>query len=276
MRPGDEVDLVQHDDLRQHVEAGAVRGELGVDRPPLLLERLRDVEHVDQRAGPLEMGEELVAEADAFARALDQARHVGDDELPAVGRLDGAEHRLERRERVVGHLRPGVRDAGEERRLARVGQADERGVREQLQVQLDVALLAGQADLGEARHLARRADEARVAAAARSAPGEHDARARMREVGDQLVAVANLRSDRDAELDVGAVRAVLAGAAAVATLRSLDQSTALERGQVAQRRVRDEHDVAAPAAVAAVGPPFGIDFSRRNESPPSPPLPALT
>ena len=38
-----------------------------------------------ERAGALEVGEELVAEADALARALDQPRHVGDDELAAVG-----------------------------------------------------------------------------------------------------------------------------------------------------------------------------------------------
>ena len=37
---GREVDLVQHDDLRQLVDAGAVRAELGVDRPPLLVDRL--------------------------------------------------------------------------------------------------------------------------------------------------------------------------------------------------------------------------------------------
>ena len=36
-RVGLEIDLVQHDDLRQRVEPGAVGGELGVDRPPLLV-----------------------------------------------------------------------------------------------------------------------------------------------------------------------------------------------------------------------------------------------
>ena len=38
-----EVDLVQHNDLRTRLEPGPVRGELDVDRPPLLLEWLRDV-----------------------------------------------------------------------------------------------------------------------------------------------------------------------------------------------------------------------------------------
>ena len=98
-----------------------------------------------------------MAEPDALARALDQPGHVGDDELAAVRRLDRAEHRLERRERILGDLRPRVRDPREQRRLAGVRQADERRVGEQLQAQLDVALLAGQADLGEARRLPGRA-----------------------------------------------------------------------------------------------------------------------
>ena len=69
---------------------------------------------------------------------------------------------------------------------------------------------------------------------------EHDARARMREVGDQVAVVGeDLRADRDAQLDVVAVRAVLARAAAVPAARRLDQPAALQRREVAQRRVGD-------------------------------------
>ena len=81
-------------DLRPLVEAGAVRRELRVDRAPALVRvTLGRVDHVQQHARALEMREELVPEPDALARALDQPRDVGDDELPAVRRLDGAEHR---------------------------------------------------------------------------------------------------------------------------------------------------------------------------------------
>ena len=52
-----------------------------------------------------------MAEPDALGGALDQPRNVGDDELAAVRRVDRAEHRLERRERVVGDLRLRVGDA---------------------------------------------------------------------------------------------------------------------------------------------------------------------
>ena len=44
----------------------------------------REVEHVDEQPRALDVGEEVVAEAGARARALDQPGDVGDHEL-AVG-----------------------------------------------------------------------------------------------------------------------------------------------------------------------------------------------
>jgi len=57
---------------------------------------------VQEEPGSLEMREELVSKTDSFARSLEQARNVGDGELAAVWRLHRTEHRLQRRERVVG------------------------------------------------------------------------------------------------------------------------------------------------------------------------------
>ena len=93
-----------------------------------------------------------MAEPGAAAGALDQAGDVGDDEL-ALGALERAEHGLERREGVVGDLRGGARQARQQRRLARVRQPDQPDVGEQLEPQLEPALLARQALLGEARRL---------------------------------------------------------------------------------------------------------------------------
>ena len=68
----------------------------------------REVEHVHEQPRALDVREEVVAEPGALARALDQPGDVGDHEL-AVVELERAEHRLERRERVVGDLRPRAR-----------------------------------------------------------------------------------------------------------------------------------------------------------------------
>ena len=74
-RLGQQVDLVQHDRLRPLVEAGAVERELAVDRAEALLDVLLGrVDHVQEQPRALEVGEELVPEADPLARALDQTR----------------------------------------------------------------------------------------------------------------------------------------------------------------------------------------------------------
>src|SRR5439155_23296733 len=59
---------------------------------------------------------------------------------------------------------------------------------------------------------------------------------------------------------VGAVRAVLAGTSPVHAAGSLDPPSPLERGEVAKRRVGDQDDVAAVAAVAAVGTALGNEL----------------
>jgi hypothetical protein len=93
-----------------------------------------------------------------------------------------------------------------------------------------------------------------VAAAALAAPGEHDPGVGAREVGDQVALGAErLRPDGHGQLDRGAVGAVLAGAAARLAAAGLELRLGAERGEVAQARIGDEHDVAAAAAVAAVG-----------------------
>ena len=192
----------------------------------------------------------------AFARALDQPRHVGDDELAAVRRLDRAEHRLQRRERVVGDLRLRVRDAREQRRLAGVRQPDQRRVGEQLQVELDLELVAGRADLGEPRHLPGRGDEARVAAAAAAAAREHDARARGargRRSARRRRSAPACRPARAARRRRRARRAC-GRRARSRRVRACDPPAALVAERSRSPASATQHDVAAVAAVAAVGP----------------------
>src|SRR6266542_4422287 len=76
----------------------------------------------------------------------------------------------------------------------------------------------------------------------------------MREVGEQLlVLVEDLRADGDAQDCVLPRRPVLQSAASIAATFGLDVLVRPEPRQLAQVRVRHEHDVAAGAAVAAVG-----------------------
>ena len=112
-----------------------------------------------------------MAEPGALGGPLDQAWDVGEHHL-AVLDLDRPQHRRERRERIVGHLRVGPGQPPQQRGLARVGQPDQADVGEQLQPQLDPARLARGPLLGEARRLPGRGGEALVAVPAAPAVGD--------------------------------------------------------------------------------------------------------
>ena len=190
-----------------------------------------------------------MAEPDALARALDQPRHVGDGELAPVGRVDRPEHRLERRERVLRDLRLRVRDPAEERRLAGVRQADERRVGEQLEAELErraprragpVSAKRGAWRVGEAKRWLPRPP---------APPSRHDrARARAREVGqDRAPPRRTPASRRGRASSTSRRRRRACSRRARAAAAGPEPSAALERAQVAQVGVGDEHDVAAAA-----------------------------
>ncbi len=96
------------------------------------------------------MAEETGAETDAFMGAFDQARNIGHHKLGFIY-VDDAELRRQRGERIVGDLGPGARRSGEQRRLARVGQADQPDIGQHLEAQPDPAFGGGPAGIGAAR-----------------------------------------------------------------------------------------------------------------------------
>ena len=166
----------------------------------------------------LEVREELMPETCPVRRSLDQPGNVRHGELPRVRAVDGAEDRLDRGERVVGDFRLRVRDAAKERGLAGVREAGKRRVDDELEPERELGLAPGQPRLGEARSLAGRGREVRVAAAARSAAASDEDRPGRRQVGDERsLLVEDLRPDGDDDLDrlaVGAVAPVPAPGAA--------------------------------------------------------------
>ena len=133
------------------------------------------VDQQHQHPGPLDVAQELVAEALALAGALDEAGDVGDDELVAVVEAHHAEVGLERGERVVGDLGLGRGDPGDERGLAHVREADEGDVGHELELEAQPALLAVLALLGERRGPAPVGQEPGVALAAPAARGRQPA-----------------------------------------------------------------------------------------------------
>ena len=94
-------------DARPLQQLRAVVAELAQQHLELLAGRCRgigrQVDQQDQHPGPLDVAQELVAEAPTLAGALDEAGDVGDHELGVVG-PHHAEVGFERREGVVGDL----------------------------------------------------------------------------------------------------------------------------------------------------------------------------
>ena len=95
-----------------------------------------EIDEVDEQTAALDVGQELVPQAGAPSRPLDQAGNVGQHQLSLV-RVDGPQCRLEGGERVLRHLRRGPRQAAQQRGLARVGLSHEPGVGEHLESKLD-------------------------------------------------------------------------------------------------------------------------------------------
>ena len=233
----------------------AVIGEFAADRPIGADDViLGPIDQMEDHCAALDMAKEAGAEPGAFAGPLDQPRQVREHELciiephhPELGMQCG--------ERVVGDFRPGVRQAGKQRRFASIGQADETGIGDQFQPQPDPQLLAGPPRIGAARRLVGRALEMCVAEAAIAAAQQHDTLARAGEIGKHgfLVVLHDLRPDRHPQHEVATL-----GAGAV----SPGASTPVLRPEMLPVTVIDqrveiiesmENDVAALAALAAIG-----------------------
>jgi len=208
---------------------------------------------VDDETRAFDMPEELLAEACAFARALDQAGNVSDHEL-AVIEASHAQVRREGRERIVRDLRPRARQRREQARLAGVRQAGETNVGDEAELELELALLAGLAVLGDARHAPGARREARVAAAALSAARDDDLLTRRDEIGDDLSGrdVLHRRARRHLEGEIAArFPGFVRPTAGAATRRGVRLSVAIvtEGGELI---IDAEDDVAASSAVAAI------------------------
>ena len=95
LRIVDRVDLVGRDEVRLLQQLGIVELELLADRVEVFdrvaARRARHIDQVNDHLRALDVAQELVAQAVPFVRALDQARHVGDDEVAVAAERDHAE-----------------------------------------------------------------------------------------------------------------------------------------------------------------------------------------
>ena len=112
------VQFGRHNDHRLFGEGFAEGGKLAVDdfkgMDRVIVIRIAGINQMNKEPRALDMTEEANAEAGAFVRAFDEAGEISDDKgaaklgaVPAGAavRIDDAEIRLERGERIVGDFR---------------------------------------------------------------------------------------------------------------------------------------------------------------------------
>ncbi len=213
---------------------------------------------MDQDARALEMLQKPMAEPVTVVRALDETGNVGHDEAAIVAQAHDAEVWRERREGIVGDLRTRRRDARNQRGLAGVGKADQADIGEELQVQAEAPVFAGQAGLCLARRTIRGAHELRVAHPASPAACDQDAVTLMREIGGRrpgfrlVVADVGDRADWDGNVEICASGARAIRSLAGSAMGRLELGVVAEVDQRVEVGARDEVDGSAVAAVAAI------------------------
>ena len=258
-----QVHLGDDQELGPVGQGGAVMLQLLADRPIIghgvgPVDRGR-VDQVDEEPGPFDVAEEFVAQAVAFVGPLDEAGDVGHDEGPIGSGVDRPQVGVLGREGVVGDLGMGARDPRQQGRFARVGQAHEPDVGDDLQLEGDPPLLARDAFFVLSGGAIGARLEEGVAVSASPSAGDDHRITRPLHVAEHVAAVAvaddGPRGDLDDEVlgpSTGAVRAL-----AVLAPVGLEVTLGRQVGEVGEPLDGAHDDVAAIAAVAAVRPAPG-------------------
>src|SRR6476659_4454005 len=101
-----------------------------------------DIENEKQDTAPGNVTEKIVAQPDVPMRAFDQTRNIRDRRAAISVKLDHADDRVQRRERIRRDLRMRRGNFPEQRRFPRIRIADERRVCHRAELEKKMSLLA--------------------------------------------------------------------------------------------------------------------------------------
>ena len=132
----------------------------------------RYVDDVDEDLRPFDMAQEIVAQADAFTGAVDEAGNIGHDEAAVIRQVDDTQNRVERREMVRSHFRLSCRHLAQDARLTDAGIAQKADVSQDFQFQAQPPFFPRFPPFGKGRRPVGTGAEMPVAAAAAAAFGD--------------------------------------------------------------------------------------------------------
>src|SRR5437667_4571242 len=222
------------------------------------------VYEMNEEPRALDVPEETDAEARAQVRAFNQTGKISNDKsaselaaMPtgaAVG-IDNAEIGLECGERIIRNFGPRRGNHGNQRRLTRIGVANQADIGEQFQLQAKMPLLAGKSIFMFARGLVPRLGKMLIAASTAPPMGDQYALAGRSKIGDGGAAliVKGKRADGHLQDHVLARMAGAVGAFAVASAIGLEFTIVTVSQQRVVVWVGFKINVAAMAAVTAGG-----------------------
>ena len=175
---------------------------------------------------------------------------------------NNAEAGLQSRKRIIGNFRTRRGNARDQRGFARVRKSDQAHIRQQLQFQVQIALLTRLAFFGFARRLMPGLGEMLIAAPAASALRDQDALAGLGQVGDLFagILIGDNRADRDGQNHVRAGMSGAIGTFAVASAIGFEFAIVAIAQQGVVVRIGFQINAAAMAAVAAGRPAARHEF----------------
>src|ERR1043166_8414200 len=147
------------------------------------------------------MTQKSITQAMTLMGTFNQSGNISNDEGAKIAEIDYAQMRLESRKRIIRNLRLGRRYRGNESGLARVREANQSGVGQELQLELQLPFFAVASFLVIARSTIRRSSKVRVAKSSATSPRRQPALSIFGKVKEQFVrdCVENLRADWDAD-----------------------------------------------------------------------------
>lgn len=222
-----------------------------------------------------DVAEEVMAEADVLMRALNQSWDVRQGATTIFMEVDDAHHRLEGGEGIVGDLGLGRTEGGEQRGLTSIGKADETGIGDAAELEVEAALFAIGAWGELTRRLMGAGFKVDVAFASTAAFAQNEALMRLGQVGDVLKFFDDLPSlgiflfgdlgDHGAagHLINDVLRAAARAGVAFAFFAVVGEELGIvkESTQAVRAGIDEQDDTAAMAAIASVWAAFGAEFT---------------
>ena len=228
-----------------------------------------------QHTAAHDVAQEIMAEADVFVRAFDEAGNVRQAATAVGSELDHADHGLQRGEGVVGDLGLGGAELGEQRGFASIRRTDKAGIRDAAHFKVEVALFSGGAGGELARGLVGGGLKVDVPLPAFAALAEHVGGVGFGQVGHGLVAgdefvrcvvvfLDDAADERARRHFVHHILAAAPGALLGAAFGAVLGQEAVVEDVVAQAvgaGVHQQDEAAAVSAVTTVRAAFGAKLS---------------